>query len=95
MNAVNAFKITPAETTMIFFHFLMPSIERSGGISTPSSSSIPSPYIETYPPRGIALIEKYVSPPLRFFFKMAGPNPIEYSWQYTLKSLAIERWPAS
>ena len=41
------FIVTPATKMMARFHHLILLSERSGGTSTPSGSSTPSPYIET------------------------------------------------
>ena len=75
--------ITPADKMMTLFHFLIFNNERFGSISSSISSGIESlsPYIETYPPKGIALIEYLVSPPFLLKENNFGPKPIEYSKQ--------------
>ena len=55
--ASTEFIVTPATKMMARFHHLILLSERSGGTSTPSGNSTPSPYIETYPPKGIPLKE--------------------------------------
>ena len=82
--------IAPAAMTTICFHFFIPGIVRSKGISNFSSSpSSSSPAIATNPPIGSARIDHCVSPFCRF--QMTGPIPIENSLQYTPNFLAAIR----
>ena len=68
------FMITPAEIiiirwpTVLFLYDL--------GYSSPSSASLPSPTMDTYPPRGNAPIMYWVSPRLKLHPGSAGPKPM-------------------
>ena len=80
----------PAVIIIARFHFATWLMERLSSIGpTSSGTNSASPYIETNPPKGIALIENLVSPFFLLKESSLGPKPIAYSKQYTLNIFAV------
>src|SRR5574344_917756 len=79
--ANKAFIVTPATKIMLLFHFLILLKFRESSMLTPSGVSVPSPTIETYPPKGIERREKRVSAFFLLKDNNLGPKPIENSKQ--------------